>query len=402
MPQQTPIKTYSQVFKIPPGQGRRDYKVYSLRYVCMRGSGPNGKLGYYAQFLFKSPVTGKHDTISLGKLMRQAGLAPDQLGGGVLTATLEPVREKAAKLDAKVRAGIDPRIDADITGLTLRQARDLHIQSMRNAVRSERSITDLIKFTDLYLGDWLALALRKISKAMIRERHSKISKRGKHAANHAMRWLRALWNEARGVDDELMPWPTKAFTPHRFKAKKSAIPPEQYPQWFSEVARVKNELRRDVYLLGVMTGLRRGSLLSIELQHINRAKRTVLIPLPKSGEPFTLPLSDLAFAVVQRRARASSSKYLFPAARGDGHTTITPKHDGFTLEFSLHDLRRMYHSAATEAEIHPYILKLLVDHALDEKDVTAGYVKVSDKKLAEAQQRITDYFKERGLTETVG
>jgi hypothetical protein len=67
--------------------------------------------------------------------------------------------------------------------------------------------------------------------------------------------LRALVNEARARDATLPAFPTK-FPWYDERPKEAAIPLEQLPTWFREVAAMRNELKRDCYLLGVLTGVR--------------------------------------------------------------------------------------------------------------------------------------------------
>jgi hypothetical protein len=150
-------------------------------------------------------------------------------------------------------AGLDPSSKVGVEGLTVRKARALHIQAMRNDKRSERSIEDI---TDRFFCDWLDLPLRKLTRDMLEERHSLIGRRaykagegerargGRVAANKTMRYLRALVNEARARNATVPAFPTK-FPWYDEQPKDVAIPLEQLPTWFREVAAMRNELKRD-------------------------------------------------------------------------------------------------------------------------------------------------------------
>jgi hypothetical protein len=63
----------------------------------------------------------------------------------------------------------------------------------------------------------------------------------------------------------------------------------------------------------------------------------------------------------------------------------------------MHDLRRVYSSAAAAALVHELHLKMLMNHALPSGDVTGGYITLEAEDLRPAQQAITDWLKQHGL-----
>jgi integrase len=102
--------------------------------------------------------------------------------------------------------------------------------------------------------------------------------------------------------------------------------------------------------------------------------------------------------VVERRKAATNSKWLFPADSRSGHIEEPRARAGeFSHPFSPHGLRHTYASVAVVAKVHPFALKLLMNHALPGGDITAGYVRGDFRALLEAQQSITDELKRHGL-----
>ena len=69
----------------------------------------------------------------------------------------------------------------------------------------------------------------------------------------------------------------------------------------------------------------------------------------------------------------------------------------FTQAFGPHALRHTYASVAVIAKVHPFVLKLLMNHALPGGDITAGYARGDFGSLVAAQQSITDALKRHGL-----
>jgi integrase len=192
-----------------------------------------------------------------------------------------------------------------------------------------------------------------------------------------MRYLRALVNEARARDATLASFPIK-FPWYDEEPKDAAIPLELLPKWFAEMAAMRNELKRDYYLVGVLTGVRRDSLSSIRREHIDLAARTLHIPCPKGGpeRAYTIPLSDDAMTVVIRRLAATDSEWLFPAKSKSGHIAEPRPEpgDGITVPFTTHGLRHTYISASHDAEgVNVYRAKQPANHKIAKSDAHGGY-----------------------------
>jgi integrase len=413
---------YKAVQRLQPGQTLEDPEVKGLRYRCVGAA-------VYGQYRFKSPLTGKPDAISLGKVpgaedleaVALARLDEQEPNPETMTSStslipdyhaFEPFRAKARKLRTKVITGNDPKGEAGPEGFTLRQALDLLVQKGRKHRRSERTIEGYILDVRRYMNDWLDVPLRRFAgqagRAAIRKRHEKIAKRAPMAANSAMRTLRAIWNTARKEDASLGESPTIAVHWIKPEPKKPAIPighgeNEALRQWLMELRAMANEAKRDWLLLGVLTGLRRTSLNIIRCEDVDLGLALLHVPKPKGGaeRAYSIPLSDAALVVVKRRLDATAGgEWLFPADSKSGHVEeVRPERgDGFSQTFSPHDLRRLYISAATAAGVHPEHKRLLAGHKLPKADAHNIYIGLGPEALRPSQQRITDYLREHGLS----
>ena len=69
------------------------------------------------------------------------------------------------------------------------------------------------------------------------------------------------------------------------------------------------------------------------------------------------------------------------------------------VEFTLHDLRRTFITAAERLDLGIYAIKRLVNHSLS-GDVTAGYIITDVERLREPMQRITDFLVSAGELHT--
>jgi len=402
--------TYKRLFSLKPNGTLADPAIRGLRYRCVASS--SGKSAVYAQFRYK--LHNGWRSIELGRLPNETEIETEcnerleKIGPDVDGATstsfhldyvVEPFRKRARGLQRKLRAGLDPKGERGVEGFTLRQGLVRHVQRMRNKGKSENSIAEYIWYVEHGLGDWLDLPLRIVTPTMARERHEAIGKaRGHYAANKTMRYFRAVWNTAQKEDITLSVSPTIAIEMYKETRRDAAIPLRQLSKWFAEVQALDNAIVRDCLLFTVVTGLRKATVCAIRRQDIDLQRCTLHIPRPKGGadRAYTIPLSDAALAVAERRLAATSGEWLFPGVGKSGHIE-DPRTGKVHVEFTVHGLRNTYISAASAAGVSHYHSKLLSNHALPKNDVHAGYVSKDVDALRPSQQRITDYLRKHGL-----
>jgi integrase len=398
--------TYKALTRLASGKTKSDPAVRGLRYRCIAGRS-GGRARVYAEWRYIDPLTGNRVAIPVGRLPTVEELPPNAFGqvsarGAVVHrpvidhVVLEPFRQAARECHRKLLGGLDPKSEAGLEGFTVRQAFDLQLQHCRTAKRSDATFA-FYEACHKHLKDWFAVLLRKISPTRIRERHQKIGRsRGPVIANGVMRTFRAAWYLAKGEDPALPDFPR--LTPFAEPKRRPKLTEELLSKWFAEVSILKHP-RRNLYLIGVLTGLRKGDLSSIKQRDIDVRRGILHVPNPKGGQSFDLPLSVVAVELMKQQMEiAGTSPWLFPAATGGGHIIeVRPEPGEFSMSWTPHDLRRVYISAATAAGVHPYLLKLLVNHSVPKSDVTAGYLDASLEVLRREQEKVTDYLRKHGL-----
>jgi len=351
---------------------------------------------------------------------RQVRFKFRNVGEGGLTEA----RREAAKLLGQMSGGLDPaaaKRARAARGITLREAVELAAATMRARGRSARTIEDYRGVLDLYLRAWLDRPLAEIARAEVRARHAAIPReivRGKYvlkdekgrgrrhpsgdgraSANAVFRVFRAVYNRALREHPELPSNPCvnidwAALPPH-----KAALAPEGLAGWFKAAMKIENPLRRDFLLFALYSGMRRQSVAEMRWADVDLARRLLRVPRPKGGEAraFDLPLSD-ALVEILRRRKAEHDKlaagdrklepWAWPAASKTGHIA-EPREEG--LPGTIHDLRRVFITVATHRlKLHPYDVKLLVNHALPRADVTTHYVAADVEALRVPMQAISD------------
>ena len=254
---------------------------------------------------------------------------------------------------------------------TSRKARD---SSSRGIIcrLPDRTIDDFRYYLDKYLADWREVPLTELRRSMCRDRHRKITERhGPYPANHVMRSLRAAWNFAlRVVDDpDALPSnPVAAVTFHRERRREAVIMPEDLHEWWARLQALGNPLRREMHTLGILSGLRPGTLVSLERDWIDLEAMAIKIPRMKSGREFHLPLSGTMVEHVRRALELGDvlfprAPWLFPTRSNDGRRVIATRtwREKALPSETGHILRHTYRTLAHAAGITETDGRLLLD-----------------------------------------
>jgi hypothetical protein len=236
----------------------------------------------------------------------------DLPGGRTRRVTVAPVnvldldtaRGKAQLVLADFYQGIDPK--AGRRGeYTLRSALAAYVE-----VRADLRPGSAVNYRDAcehYLGPWLDLPLRAITREMVVDRLAKIAKEvsargrghGHAAANGAMRALRVLYNFA--VDRAP---PSNPMPPNPVRLKKvwlqvaprtRIVTAEELPRFYEAVCKLASAVARDYLLLLLFTGLRRREAAALRWDEVDFSARVIHLPATraKAGRKLDLPMSDM-------------------------------------------------------------------------------------------------------------
>lgn len=355
-------------------------------------------------FIVQRRVAGKPVRFVFGKLgeltVAQARVHAEQLLARMAMGENPQEQRRAAREEAKRAA---------IRGITLREALAVYESYLRAKRRAVITLKDYRRLVETYLKDWLDRPLVEITRADCRKRHAEIARevaRGKYAkdrkrgegfgalaANKAMRAFRAIHNLAAVEHPELPARITASVQWNAENRRTTVIKADDLASWHKQVEAQANSVRRDYLLFVLFTGLRRTNAAEAQWEHVDWARRSLLVPKPKSGRPFEFPLSDFLIKLLETRNEenkklAPDRPWIFPATFGEGH--IVETRIGGGAQYTTHDLRRTFITVAESLDISPYAIKLLVNHSLPNSDVTAGYIVPELERLRAPMQSITD------------
>lgn len=328
---------------------------------------------------------------------------------GELTA--EQARKEAQKLLGKIATGVDPAADKQLAkakAVTLSGVFADYKQARKNL--KPKTLYDYEQVIEKAFVDWKSKSLFSISKDQVAKKHTELGKKsGEAYANLAMRVLRALFNFAieQYEDGQGKPLitenPVKRLSKtrawYRAKRRKTYITPDQLGMWYQEVMQLSNSVMRDYLLLILLTGVRRNEAAQLKKEDINLKAKLLTITDPKNHEPHTLPLTNYLRDLLKLRIDASPNEYVFPGSGKAGYLVEPRKQMAKIIEktgiqFTVHDLRRTFITIAESLDIPAYALKRLLNHKMDNSDVTAGYIVTDVERLRRPMEKIGTYILE--------
>lgn len=319
--------------------------------------------------------------------------------------TLEQARLKAEDVIRQIKFGIDPNeplAEQKAEGWTIDVLFDEYAADLRKRECAERTVLDVLGRRDRYLTDWKKLPLTSLTRSMVRAKHKQLTEeRGKVTANHVMRDFRAAYNLALRIIDnpDLLPDnPVKAVTFNKERRRNAVIHPDDLADWWQKIQALPNPLRRLMHELGLYSGLRPGTLVSLRRDWVRLEQRCIRIPKMKSGREFDLPLSTHMLELVQRILTTGDmlfpgSPWLFPtrSAKDQRKVICTQVWREKTIPSETgHILRHTYRTIAQRIALDKIEARLLLDHTVPGIDGVYIHEKALFDRLLEAQEKMSD------------
>ena len=323
--------------------------------------------------------------------------------------SVENARTLALEAIAQIKRGINPNsdlkaVDEGPDGWTVEKMYSEYIQDMRVRGCRDRSAADMLERLERYLPSWRLLPITDVKRSFVRDEHRRITaNHGPVVANKAMRDFRAAYNLALKIVDDadaLAANPVSAVTMNRERASERVILPDELPEWWMRVSQLPNPLRRIMHTLGLFSGLRPGTLVTLERSWIRLEKSAISIPRMKSGRKFDLPLSGFMKELIQDALGLGNvlypkSTWLFPTrARKSRRVVATRVWKEKSLPSETgHILRHTYRTVAHRLGIDIVDARLLLDHAVPGIDGVYIHESALFDRLIASQQRITEELK---------
>ncbi len=144
---------------------------------------------------------------------------------------------------------------------------------------------------------------------------------------------------------------------------------EEAQRLIASIERDENEVAKKAIMLLLLTGARRNEITQAKWEHVEWDKRSLLVPLSKSGKPRSIALNAAAIALLRSIEPIERSQYVFPAP-----TTDRPSPSLYfpwqrirmragMPDLRLHDLRHSFASFLVNSGVSLYVVQGLLGHA---------------------------------------
>lgn len=172
---------------------------------------------------------------------------------------------------------------------------------------------------------------------------------GKIAANRFLQRLTGIFNKA--IEWSLIDKnPTSGIKKHKEKSRKRFINQEEMPRFLAAINAEPNQKMADFFLIALLTGARKGNVLSMQWQNINWEDKTWYIADTKNGEPQSVHLVQDAIKILQNRNNDNpKSVWVFASNTSQTGHLQEPKKIWKRIcqqakldDLRIHDLRRTH------------------------------------------------------------
>jgi integrase len=262
--------------------------------------------------------------------------------------TPEQARKLAMKTSADVASGIDPRVDRQKRRgeLTLAELFALYLE--RHAKAHKKTWKADEQQFNRYCQSLKGRPLSTIKRADIGSLHTRVGKQnGKYAANRLLALLSKLFSFSADHGFDGMN-PCKGVKKFHEQTRERFLDADDLRRFF-EALKSETTLFQDFFSLLLWTGARRGNVAAMEWKQIDLDKQVWRIPMTKSGDGLTVPLTPQAVDILKRRlAESGDCPFVFQGGKKNRSSHLKdPKQAWERLRKSsglpdvrMHDLRR--------------------------------------------------------------
>ena len=279
--------------------------------------------------------------------------------GNFPTISVENARKAVLKIKSEIAQGINPseekeRLKQEMTfGELFNEFMERYSKKQKTTWQQDE------KEVNRLCNHWFKRKISTISNQEIRLFHERLgSESGIYQANRMLERIRAIYNKA-------IEWGYKGNNPtaniKKFKeqARDRFIQPDELPRFFKALEQEENAVARDYIYISLYTGARRSNVLAMKWEEINFTSLQWRIPKTKNGESLTIPLSDFAIEILEKRKKDNEKlslemnlqdfqkQWVFPSLTSkSGHLKEPKKAWKRILEraeikdLRLHDIRR--------------------------------------------------------------
>jgi len=376
MPKVLITRTFAEAAACPPGRAKVDYFDTDQRGFMLEVRQTGGKT-FYQRY---TDARGRE---------RQFKLGPADV------LSIDKARRKARLVLAQALVGTDPqqqRRELRATPTVKEFVRDRylpHVKSYKRSWCTDETVLRLHILPMLGPRPVDQIKTEDIS-ALLQTMRDKGYASG--TTNRVLILLRYIYNLGRkwripGMTEN----PTLGLSTAPDVQRDRFLTVEETQRLITSIEDDENQTAARAIMLLLLTGGRRNEITQAKWEFVNWDRRTLLVPLSKSGKPRAIALNAQALALLRALPR-TDNPYIFPSpVNGKPSASLffpwdrIRKRAGLT-DVRLHDLRHSYASFLVNQGISLYVVQGLLGHA--HSRTTQRYAHLAHETLLDAAERV--------------
>ncbi len=292
--------------------------------------------------------------------------------GAAHILTVSQARKKARSILAEALLGNDPQKRREELRAIPTFSSFIHEQYLpfaKTAKRSWRTDETVLRLHILpAIGK---LPMDEISDAPIAQLLQRMRDRGyaSGTTNRALVLLRFAFNLARkwqvaGVARN----PTEGLSTEPDVCRERYLTSDELRRLIDALQTDENQVAARAITLLLLTGARRNEITHAKWEHVDWERRTLLVPISKTGRPRFITLNAAAIDLLKSIDRAPSNPFIFPSPLTGWpcpslHFPWTRiKRKAGLIELRLHDLRHSFASFLVNEGVSLYVVQNLLGH----------------------------------------
>lgn len=237
------------------------------------------------------------------------------------TLTLPEARRRARRTLVDVEAGADPVEERRQArrGTTLREFAAVYME--RHAKPHKKTWkADLLRLEKHILPALGSRRLDDVKRPDVARMHAKIGARAPYEANRVLALVSVLFTKAVewGYLEEGHVNPAARIQQFKERSRDRWVTPEALPVLLAAIDAETSPYVRAVLRLALLTGMRRGELLSLRWSDVNLSRREIHLADTKAGRSHVVPLSAEAAELLRGVPKMLGNPYVFPSPTEPG------------------------------------------------------------------------------------
>lgn len=286
--------------------------------------------------------------------------------------TLSVARRRGRNVQAQALVGDDPqsrRIELRSIPTLAELVRDRYLPHVKSYKRSWRTDETVLRIHILPVvgGQYVDQIRAEPIAALVEKMREKGYSTG--TTNRVVIVLRHIFNLARkwrvpGVTEN----PTTGINLAPDVNRERFLSLEEAQRLVASIEQDENKVAANAIMLLLLTGARRNEITYAKWEHLDLEKRTLLVPLSKSGKPRSIALNGPAVELLRAIQTNSRSSYIFPSPVTDrpSPSLYFPwqriRVRAGLPDLRLHDLRHSFASFLVNRGVSLYVVQGLLGH----------------------------------------